>query len=429
MPLEVSSQPSAWVRVAEFPADRLAVEALHCAFLEVRYDAAFYDALASDPTCVSLVAQVGGELVGVVTARTWSDEAGGGAASWTQRQIDYWLRGARRPGYIMTLGVLSAHRRRGIGALLLRSMGSVLARGHGATELQLHCLESNDRAQMLYAAHGFVVCETLPGYYFINGQSLTALRMRREVARFSGVEWWADSDGGVHSSGTPQAGRLVQHPLSPMLSEGRPAAVIPGSGGCGAGTPGATAVTHRYRSGTNGGAAAVAATAALLQIGAGAAGTRDLDHAVINVGELLKDADNGGGTAADDSGGTTEDAGDGAAATVTGNSALPILDLEDVGGELPGVPTVATVADGDGAVCGGPVFGSAHSDEVEAGRPRGCPSSSASSSSSNSGAGLVQWIAQALGVVWLAEGAVSLIAQLRGAPPSQPDAVPGRQRV
>jgi ribosomal protein S18 acetylase RimI-like enzyme len=178
------------VRLAVFPADRAEIESLHRAFLEIQYDSAFFDSLYDSVSCVTLVVQTSETLVGVITARSWSDSSGGGdTASWAQRQLD-WLRGVRS-AYIMTFGILPAYRRRGIGSLLLRYLGNVLIRRYACTELQLHCLASNARALALYSAHGFAVSERLRNYYDFGGARHDALRLTCKLDQNLGEKsWW-----------------------------------------------------------------------------------------------------------------------------------------------------------------------------------------------------------------------------------------------
>lgn len=159
------------VRRAVLPTERPILESLHRTFLEVHYDALFYDELEHDIGCVSLVALVGDDVVGVATARDRVDDELG----WARRQLAYWF-GGPRPGYIMTLGVLPAFRGRGIGSSLLRELCLVLG-AMGCSEVQLHCLASNVAGRALYTAHGFDVTAALAGFYTFGGQRHDAVSM------------------------------------------------------------------------------------------------------------------------------------------------------------------------------------------------------------------------------------------------------------
>lgn len=159
------------VRRAALPAERHVLEALHDAFLEVHYDALFYDELEHDSGCVSLVALVDGGIVGVATARDRLDDDLG----FLRRQLAYWLWGSR-PGYVMTLGVLPAFRGRGVGSALLRALCAALGAA-GCSEVQLHCLASNVAGRALYAAHGFAETAALAGFYSFGGRRHDAVAM------------------------------------------------------------------------------------------------------------------------------------------------------------------------------------------------------------------------------------------------------------
>lgn len=72
-------------------------------------------------------------------------------------------------GYIMTLGVVSQMRRKGLGTLLLRELIPAMF-ALGAKRLELDVITSNGVALDLYLAHGFVVSHVERMYYFIDGQ-------------------------------------------------------------------------------------------------------------------------------------------------------------------------------------------------------------------------------------------------------------------
>ena len=65
---------------------------------------------------------------------------------------------------ILTVGVLPAARRRGIGRLLVRALVAE-ARRRRATEVLLEVREDNSAAQQLYAGEGFTVLGRRRGYY------------------------------------------------------------------------------------------------------------------------------------------------------------------------------------------------------------------------------------------------------------------------
>ena len=92
---------------------------------------------------------------------------------------------ARRTGddaELLTLCVLREHRRRRIGAALLEAV-THRARQFGAHSLFLEVAETNQAAQILYAAHGFVAGRRRPDYYRgPNRVPVAALELRRDLA-------------------------------------------------------------------------------------------------------------------------------------------------------------------------------------------------------------------------------------------------------
>ena len=212
------------VRRARLPEERFALQRLHDSFLEVKYDARFYDALENDRSCVALVACVDDALVGVATARDWDDDIGPG---WARRQLAFWIWGARA-GYIMTLGVLPAFRGRGAGSALLRELCFILATT-GCSEVQLHCLASNSLGQALYTSHGFSVTDALTGYYHFDGRSHDAVAMSARL----------------ESAGLPRSlGRhATRAPSASRESSVAPAETLTLSGTDGLGTAGGCADT------------------------------------------------------------------------------------------------------------------------------------------------------------------------------------------
>lgn len=86
---------------------------------------------------------------------------------------------------ILTVGVLPAARRRGVGRLLVRALVAE-ARRRRAEEVLLEVREDNVAAQRLYAGEGFTVLGTRRGYY---EQGLVdAVTMRYEIPRATGQD-------------------------------------------------------------------------------------------------------------------------------------------------------------------------------------------------------------------------------------------------
>jgi ribosomal protein S18 acetylase RimI-like enzyme len=67
--------------------------------------------------------------------------------------------------YIMTINVLAAYRRRGIGAKLLNHVLETAKKDPSIIEVYLHVQTSNDDAKQFYLAHGFVQTDIIKGYY------------------------------------------------------------------------------------------------------------------------------------------------------------------------------------------------------------------------------------------------------------------------
>jgi ribosomal-protein-alanine N-acetyltransferase len=79
---------------------------------------------------------------------------------------------------ILTVGVLPAARRNGVGRLLVRALIGE-ARRRRATEVLLEVREDNDAAQRLYAGEGFAVLGKRRGYY--EQGRVDAITMRHEL--------------------------------------------------------------------------------------------------------------------------------------------------------------------------------------------------------------------------------------------------------
>jgi ribosomal-protein-alanine N-acetyltransferase len=81
---------------------------------------------------------------------------------------------------ILTVGVLPAARRRGVGRLLVRALVAE-ARRRRATEVLLEVREDNHAAQRLYAGEGFTVLGKRRGYY--EQGRVDAITMRYPIQR------------------------------------------------------------------------------------------------------------------------------------------------------------------------------------------------------------------------------------------------------
>lgn len=67
-------------------------------------------------------------------------------------------------GHIITLDVLRAHRRQGIGSLLLTSAERELA-ARGVRQVELETATDNHAAVAFWQKHGYRTCAVLPRYY------------------------------------------------------------------------------------------------------------------------------------------------------------------------------------------------------------------------------------------------------------------------
>jgi ribosomal-protein-alanine N-acetyltransferase len=128
------------------------------AALAVLHGAAFPPAEAWGPDALRLMLEMSGSFAliqagdGFVLARTAADEA-----------------------EILTLAVVPAARRRGLGGTLLAS-AMAAARGRGATAMFLEVAESNAAARALYAAGGFTLVGRRGRYYPDGGDALVLRR-------------------------------------------------------------------------------------------------------------------------------------------------------------------------------------------------------------------------------------------------------------
>ena len=81
---------------------------------------------------------------------------------------------------ILTLGVLPASRRRGVGRALLRAILD-RARGHSIPSIVLEVAADNAAARRLYAAAGFVPIGHRPRYYRRGDETVGALLLRCRI--------------------------------------------------------------------------------------------------------------------------------------------------------------------------------------------------------------------------------------------------------
>lgn len=151
--------------------DRL--EELQKILFPVRYQRSFYEKLLKEGYYSVLAVTPNDELAGVATARVRVIEDG----SWWNL-----FAGEVKEGYIMTLGVSPAYRRKGLGSVLLRKICRVLEEEAEVDVSSLHVQEINRAAVEFYRKNGFKVAAELPDHYLIEGVSYSALRMVQTVS-------------------------------------------------------------------------------------------------------------------------------------------------------------------------------------------------------------------------------------------------------
>lgn len=132
--------------------------ALHAlCFPDEPWDAAAIASLCSPPEGFALLALRGEEPVGFALARVAAGE-----------------------GEILTIGVLPADRRGGVGRRLVMAVLGT-AQDLGAEALFLEVAEDNSPARTLYMANGFEPVGRRPGYYTRPGGAVAAVVMRRTI--------------------------------------------------------------------------------------------------------------------------------------------------------------------------------------------------------------------------------------------------------
>lgn len=125
-------------------------------FPDDRWEAGFVETLLGQPGSFGLLAVDGaGEPVACALARVVGDDA-----------------------EILTIGVLPAARRGGLGRRLVEAACDEAAR-RGAAALFLEVAEDNAAARMLYTQSGFVQVGRRPSYYLRAGERVAALVLRR----------------------------------------------------------------------------------------------------------------------------------------------------------------------------------------------------------------------------------------------------------
>jgi len=192
------------VRLCDLEAHQLpTLVELHKELLPVEYEASWYQSLllpGSQCVCAWAVSPDGvvgapgsSRLVGFATARDSGGETDPSpwlalfAGVCTRLGLSFSAPGAPREGYIMTLGVAQAWRRRGLAKRLLAWVNARLVRpeagrGHACTAVSLHVLQTNTGAQALYAEAGFQSVSVHTAHYFLWGAWQPAVFMTRALS-------------------------------------------------------------------------------------------------------------------------------------------------------------------------------------------------------------------------------------------------------
>ena len=84
----------------------------------------------------------------------------------------------RKVGHIITIDVVSAARRSGVGSQLLQAAEDRLC-ADGSRAVGLETAVDNLAAMAFYKRHGYSVIETVPRYY---SNGVDALRMKKDLA-------------------------------------------------------------------------------------------------------------------------------------------------------------------------------------------------------------------------------------------------------
>ena len=116
----------------------------------VRYADKFYDEIPTLPEGLAKFAYCGGFAVGNCCARL----------------EPFWSRAdEKKKLYIMTIGVLHAYRRRGVGRQLLTQLLEGARKRGDVRVVYMHVQTGNDAARDFYAQFGFTEVGTIKGYY------------------------------------------------------------------------------------------------------------------------------------------------------------------------------------------------------------------------------------------------------------------------
>ncbi|XP_072022108.1 N-alpha-acetyltransferase 60-like [Amphiura filiformis] len=151
------------------PRDVAEVKKLCAEWFPVEYPDSWYKDITSDSRFYSLAAVVENKIVGLIVAEV--------KTRIRCHREDFNILSATFPSstqvaYILSLGVVQEHRRKGIATSLLQSLISYLTSSERANvkAVYLHVLASNTTAIRFYEKHNFRRHEYLPYYYAIKGQ-------------------------------------------------------------------------------------------------------------------------------------------------------------------------------------------------------------------------------------------------------------------
>ena len=137
------------------------VRCLHREWFPVDYSDEFYQSLTSSTDVLSVVADIGGLIVGLATVSLCDTGRRYGIdrdLAWSNEEIQV--------AYILTLGVIDELRKRGIASqLLCQTIKEIQARDTNCSVVALHVIEYNRAAMRLYEKNGFTRFKIEPNFY------------------------------------------------------------------------------------------------------------------------------------------------------------------------------------------------------------------------------------------------------------------------
>jgi ribosomal protein S18 acetylase RimI-like enzyme len=151
------------------------LRALQLELFPVKYTRQFYLSLLDSTSTWTVVAleTSTNKIIGVCSARVFEENQ------------YYWCglqRNKIRMGYIMTLGVSTLHRRKGLASKMLDMLEQrMLLEPYNVTRLTLHCKVDNHQALSFYKTFGFYKAKKIKNYYDFSGRYEDAYQLVRDA--------------------------------------------------------------------------------------------------------------------------------------------------------------------------------------------------------------------------------------------------------